>query len=112
MTQLPQSPKDAPPSITEKAREFHLKEWEFLRTDVRTQIEHSKSLEFATVVALAAFYAWYLTLSKPIPKFVLILPTLLVFLGALRSLALSATFSAQQAIYGRWKRPCQSMMLT
>ena len=67
------------------ARAFHLKEWEFLRADIRAQIEQSKYLEFATVGGLGAFYAWFVSTASPVPRFVLWLPMLLVGLGALRS---------------------------
>lgn len=65
--------------------EFHLKEWEFLRVEIRTQIEHSKNLEFATLVGLGAFYAWFMSSAKPLPHFILLVPSLLVLLAALRS---------------------------
>lgn len=80
----------APTSIQAKApasRDFHQKEWEVLRADIRAQIEQSKNLEFATIVALGAFYAWYLSVAKPVPKLVLMLPVLAVALGGIRSWA-------------------------
>ena len=66
-------------------REFHLKEWEFLRAEIRSQVEQSKYLEFATIAGLAAFYAWFASSPKPLPHVVLYLPLALVVLGALRS---------------------------
>lgn len=78
------TPDTAPAS---KTADFHVKEWEYLRTDIRLQIEQSKYLELATVVALAAFYAWFLSVSKPVPRVALLLPVIVALLGAVRSWA-------------------------
>ncbi len=56
-----------------------------LRADIRVQIEQSKYLEYATIVAIGAFYAWFLSAAKPIPKVALVLPILVVTLGCARS---------------------------
>lgn len=76
------SPAKAP--IPDEARrEFHLKEWEALKAEVTSQIDHTRKLELATVGGLAAFYAWFVT--KDPSRYVLVVPCLLVLLGALRS---------------------------
>lgn len=64
-------------------RDFHLKEWESLRAEILSQIDHTRKLELAVVAGLAAYYAWFVT-AKP-SHYLLTIPTLLVLLGALRS---------------------------
>jgi hypothetical protein len=77
------SPESSVPA--DDPREFHLKEWEFLRADIRSQVEQAKYLEFATIAGLAAFYAWFASSTKQLHQLVLWLPVALVFLGGLRS---------------------------
>jgi hypothetical protein len=66
-------------------REFHIKEWESLREEITSQINHTRKLEFATVAGMAAFYAWFASAKPPVSHFLLALPSLLVLLAGLRA---------------------------
>jgi hypothetical protein len=66
-------------------RDFHIKEWESLRDEITSQIDHTRQLELATVAGMAAFYAWFATAKPPLSHFLLALPSLLVLLAGLRS---------------------------
>lgn len=66
-------------------REFHIKEWESLREEITSQIDHTRKLELATVAGMAAFYAWFASAKPPVSHFLLTLPSLLVLLAGLRA---------------------------
>lgn len=71
---------------TEFRYDFHLKEWEALRKEIETQIEHTRKLELATVAGLGAFYAWFWSVGEDNPaRFLLLVPSLLVLLAGLRA---------------------------
>lgn len=66
--------------------DFHLKEWETLRTEIDTQIAHTRNLELTTVAGLGAFYAWFWSVGASHPaRFLLLVPSLLVLLAGLRA---------------------------
>jgi hypothetical protein len=66
-------------------RDFHIKEWESLRDEITSQIDHTRKLELATVAGMAAFYAWFASAKQPVSHFLLALPSLLVLLAGLRA---------------------------
>ena len=66
-------------------RDFHIKEWESLREEITSQIDHTRKLELATVAGMAAFYAWFASAKPPVSHFLLALPSLLVLLAGLRA---------------------------
>lgn len=66
-------------------KEFHLKEYEFLRKEIAELVEHTRKLEIYAVGAIAAFYAWFIKEQPPTPT--LFIPTALALLGGFRSYA-------------------------
>lgn len=67
------------------AREFHVKEWESLREEITSQIDHTRKLELATVAGLGAFYAWFASATPSPSHFLLVVPSLLVLLAGRRA---------------------------
>ena len=68
------------------SKEFHIKEWESLREEITSQIDHTRKLELATVAGLGAFYAWFASAKAHTPShFLLAVPSLLVLLAGLRA---------------------------
>lgn len=45
---------------SERAKEFHYKEYDSLKKEIEALVEHSRKLEVYAVGAVAAFYVWYL----------------------------------------------------
>jgi hypothetical protein len=66
-------------------KEFHLKEYEFLKQEIAELVDHSRKLEIYAIGAIAAFYAWFIK-AHPAPV-ALLIPTALALLGWLRSYA-------------------------
>jgi hypothetical protein len=68
------------------SKDFHFKEFEVLRKEIESQVEHTRKLEIYAVAAFAAFYAWFL--SEPHQtKIFLCIPIAIALLGSLRSAA-------------------------
>lgn len=67
------------------AKEFHLKEYEFLKEEIADLVDHMRKIEVYAVGATAAFYAWFI---KTHPTtFALAIPIALAVLGGFRSYA-------------------------
>ena len=67
------------------SKDFHVKEYESLKKEVSEQVEHTRKLEIYAVGGIAAFYAWFTRATPHPPSVLLIIPWLLVLLGAWRS---------------------------
>jgi hypothetical protein len=52
---------DNAPDPVKVSTDFHLREWESLRKEIESQIEHTRKLELAVVGGLGAFYAWFVS---------------------------------------------------
>src|SRR5215204_1801416 len=70
----------------QSGQQFHLKEWESLRQEILEQVDHTRKLEFGSVAGLGAFYAWFVSANPSPSRFILVVPTLLAFLGGMRAL--------------------------
>src|ERR1700683_3918572 len=79
---------DEVPDPLKVSTDFHLKEWESLRKEIESQIEHTRKLELAIVGGLGAFYAWFVSEKSHNPThWLLVIPCLLVLLAGLRAWA-------------------------
>ena len=81
--------QSSPPNTTDTiafSKDFHVREWESLRREVMSQIDHTRKLELATIAGLGAFYAWFASAKASSPShFLLLVPSLLVLLAGLRA---------------------------
>jgi hypothetical protein len=72
--------------VPEFSIDFHIKEWEALREEVRWQVDHTRRLELATVAGLGFYYAWFASTKSHIPSYIVLsIPVLLVSLAGLRA---------------------------
>ena len=78
-------PSPPPADFFVAGKEFHLKEYESLKKEIETLVEHSRKLEIYALAGSAALYAWYLNDGSHSVRSVLLIPILIALLGGLRS---------------------------
>lgn len=79
---------DEPNERSLSLEEKHQRQYEMLRHEMISLAREARRLEIYAVIAVAALYAWFFKEKLDGPYYWLLIGAVLVFLGALRSLAL------------------------
>ena len=72
----------------DSAKEFHLKEYEYLRREIEWLMTYYRSLERNVVVAVGVTWGWLFSNRQQLPRWTWFIPCLFSFLGTLRSITL------------------------
>jgi hypothetical protein len=72
-------------SLSAHAKEFYLKEYEFLRREVEIAISDYRATERNIVIAVGVSWAWLYQVRKEVPWEAWLVPCLFVVLGILRT---------------------------